>query len=116
VLELFNANTPILQPMTAVQAFLPPNEIAIATAEIFFFQYFGATVIIAVGETIFEQTLVPALLKYAPGVNPKLVVHSGATTLRTIVSAAELPGVLQAYNTAITNTFVSFISLYSQRL
>lgn len=100
--------------MTAVQAFVPPNEIAIATAEIFFFQYFGATVFVAVGETIFTQTLAPDLLKYAPGVNPELIVHSGATTLRTTVSATELPGVLRAYNAAITNTFVSFISLYSQ--
>jgi hypothetical protein len=101
--------------MTAVQAFLPSNKIAIATAEIFFFQYFGATVFIAVGETIFEQTLVPALVKYAPGVDPELAVHSGGTTLRTIVSATELPGVLRAYNTAITNTFVSFRSPNSQR-
>jgi hypothetical protein len=99
--------------MTAVQAFLPSDEIAIATAEIFFFQYFGATVFIAVGETVFEHTLVPALLKYAPGVNPELVVHSGGTTLRTIISATELPGVLRAYNAAITNTFVSFKSLNS---
>ncbi|PMD37795.1 efflux pump [Hyaloscypha variabilis F] len=92
-------------PMTAVQFFLPANEISIATAEIFFFQYFGATLFVAVGETIFEQTLVPSLLKYAPSIDPELVIHSGGTTLRSIVSPEELPGVLRAYDAAITNTF-----------
>ncbi len=110
---LLIAEYPILtlpsQPMTAVQSFLPANEISIATAEIFFFQYFGATLFVAIGETIFEQTLVPSLLKYAPSIDPELVIHSGGTTLRSIVSPEELLGVLRAYDAAITNTFVSFL-------
>lgn len=110
------ANSPISQPMTAVQAFLPANEISIATAEIFFFQYFGATLFVALGETIFEQTLVPSLIKYAPNIDPALVIHSGGTTLRSIVSAADLAGVLRAYDAAITNTFVSPSSACGCRL
>lgn len=45
------------------------------------------------------------LRQYSPNINPEVVIRAGATHMRQAVSTEDLPGVLQAYNHAITQTF-----------
>ncbi|OJJ48314.1 hypothetical protein ASPZODRAFT_130293 [Penicilliopsis zonata CBS 506.65] len=92
-------------PLTAVQSFLPANQVAIATSSIFFTQYFGGTVFLSVAETIMDNSLPSALHKYAPNANVEAIVAAGATAFRTVTDKADLPGVLLAFNLAITRTF-----------
>ncbi|KIX07798.1 uncharacterized protein Z518_02452 [Rhinocladiella mackenziei CBS 650.93] len=92
-------------PITAIQNLLPAKEISIATSQVFFFQYLGGAVFIAIGDTIFSTVLRASLHKYAPGADPQDVIDVGASSVRSNVSAVDLPGVLRAYDYAIVDTF-----------
>lgn len=97
------------KPITAVQSFLEPNEVALATSQIFFFQYLGAAIFIAVGEIIFSNSLRAAIQNNAPSANVDAIIAAGANGFRSFTSDADLPGVLHAYNHAITTTYVSHL-------
>ncbi|KIW54804.1 hypothetical protein PV05_07139 [Exophiala xenobiotica] len=92
-------------PLTAIQGFLPKKEQAMATSQVFFFQYLGGTIFLALAETIFTSSLRSALHHDAPGVDAERVIDAGASAVRSVVTKAALPGVLQAYNHAIVDTF-----------
>jgi len=64
-------------------------------------------VFIAAGETIFSNTLLTAIQRNAPKLNAEAIVAAGAFGFRSLVPDADIPGVLQAYNHAITTTYVS---------
>lgn len=46
------------------------------------------------------------LAKYAPGLDPKIVLSIGATSLQSTLDKAQLPGVVMAYNDALTHAFL----------
>jgi hypothetical protein len=48
---------------------------------------------------------------YAPDVSPALVVATGATDLRKVFTAAQLPGILQAYMDGLKVAFILAIAL-----
>lgn len=77
-----------------------------ATSEVFFFQYLGGSVFLAIAEPIFTGGLRSSLHRYAPSVNAESIVDAGASAVRSSASKAALPGVLKAYNHAITSTIV----------
>jgi hypothetical protein len=97
-----------MQPITSIQNLLPKKEVSIASSQLFFWQYLGGATFLAIGETVFTNTLRSSLESYAPGVDPRDVIDVGASAVRSSVSKAELPGVLRAYNHALVATFVSF--------
>lgn len=70
-------------------------------------RFLGAAVFLAVGESVFVQQLTSSLRSKAPTVNADLVVAAGAQGLQKVVSKADMPGVLVAYNDAIVAVFVS---------
>jgi hypothetical protein len=80
----------------------------LGTALVVFKQFFGGRIFIALGQTIFTNSLAPALEKFAPSVDAQFVINVGATKLRCTVPASEFRGVLMAYNQALMHTFVSF--------
>ena len=84
-----------------------------ATSQVFFFQYLGGTIFLALAETIFTSSLRSALHHDAPGVDAQRVIDAGAAAVRSVVTKADLPGVLQAYNHAIVDTFVSIVYSHS---
>ena len=75
-----------------------------------FFNSLGGAVSISIAQNIFSNGLKVNLPKYAPGVDPATIIAAGATHLREAVSAAQLPGVLQAYMTALSDAFVISIA------
>ena len=95
------------QPITAIQANLPAEQLSTGTALVVFAQNFGASVFISLGQTTFQNSLAPALRKYAPDVNAKQIADLGATAFRHVVPANLVGGVIEAYNKALTTTFVS---------
>lgn len=54
-----------------------------------------------------DNTLPSALNKYAPNANTQAIIFTGATAFRSVTDSADLPGVVFAYNLAITRTYVS---------
>ena len=97
------------QPIIAVQQNLESSKISVGIAMVVFCQFFSGALLLALAETDLSSTLKLALVQYAPSVNATLVFDAGATGVREAVTSDQLPGVLAAYNRAISNTFVSYV-------
>jgi hypothetical protein len=83
------------------------DQVAQATALMMFANYFGGAIFVSFGKTVLLNRLVPALQEFSPILNAQGLLNAGAARVRNAVSAAELPGVLLAFNKALTQTFVS---------
>lgn len=46
-----------------------------------------------------------------PDLDPSMIINAGATGIRNIVTAAQLPIVLEAYNVAVRNVFIMAAAL-----
>jgi hypothetical protein len=97
------------QGITAMQAAVSPAMLPVGSALITFIQLLGGTLFISFGQTLFTNQLKMALIEYAPSVDGELVLSVGATAFRTVVNPSEVPGVLLAYNQALTRIYVSYI-------
>ena len=93
------------QPLIAVQTVLDISLVPIGTSIIIFTQTLGGALFVSIGENVFSNKLVQGLAKYAPSLDPKVVLSIGATSLQTTLDKAQLPGVIQAYNDALTHAF-----------
>lgn len=100
------------QPITAIQANLPRHQMAIGTALIGFSQNLGASIFVSLAQTVFVNSLRPALAAFAPDVDAEKVISVGATSFRTVVSESSVPEVILAYNQALTATFVSLFTFF----
>lgn len=80
------------------------SEVMTGIALMFFFQGLGGAIWLTVAQTIFAHSLVSGLEGVA-GLDPSLIINSGATELRDLVPAQFLPKVLSAYNAALSDTF-----------
>ena len=108
LLNGFSRGMILQQPITAVQANLPKDQLAIGSALVAFCQNFGASLFVSLGQTIFANSLSPALAKFAPEVDARKVISVGATNFRSVVWGSSVPRVILAYNKALTTVFVSF--------
>ncbi|KAI1332184.1 MFS transporter [Xylariaceae sp. FL0255] len=87
------------------QVAVPLNDQAVAISVLSFAQTLSSSIFLAIGQAVFQNQLQSALRIQAPEVNPKDVIAGGVTAIRTLVTADQLPSVLGACNTAITQTF-----------
>ncbi|KAJ5730746.1 major facilitator superfamily domain-containing protein [Penicillium malachiteum] len=93
-----------------VQRILPPPDIPIGVALMFFLQQLGGSIFITVGQTIFSNTLV-SHLSGIPGLDTGLIVNEGATKLVTVVPSKYIVMVQEAYNFACTRIFFAALGL-----
>lgn len=61
------------------------------------FSNLGGAFSTAAAQAAFVNRLIVALSTAAPGLDSSLVIAAGASELRTVFSASELPGIPQAY-------------------
>lgn len=99
-----------MQPFLAIQSSLPAQEDAIGTSLVIFCQYFGGAVFNSVAETILINSLAASLPTLAPQVDAQTLIAAGVASVRTTVIETELPGVILAYNQALSHVFVSILS------
>lgn len=93
---------------TVVQVAIPVADIPIATTLMMFSQTLGGALFVSVAQNIFSNLLTQNLMRVAPNVSPLLVTSTGATDLKNVIPKEFLPGVIAAYNYALTRTwFVS---------
>jgi hypothetical protein len=69
-----------------------------------FMQNFGGTLMLSFAELIFTQALKKKMGLYAPDISAEDILTWGATGFRDYVPQKYLPGVLLAYDKAITTT------------
>jgi hypothetical protein len=66
----------------------------------------GGSVALSIGQAIFNNDLVSQVRKFAPSIDPSIVINNGATEFRHVVPAEALSGVLQAYSKAIDTVLI----------
>jgi hypothetical protein len=93
-------------PFIAVQVVSSEKDMPTANALVFFFNSLGGAVSLAIAQNVFINGLTKNVPKYAPEVDPRVVIGAGATFVRQVVPAESLPGVLEAYTKAITGAFL----------
>jgi hypothetical protein len=93
------------QPLVAVQTALAAGDVPIGTAIMLFAQTLGGALFISVGQNVFTNGLIKNLKLVVPELDTGLVLRTGATELKHAIPEKFLPGVLSAYNLALTQTF-----------
>ncbi|KAF1817855.1 MFS general substrate transporter [Dissoconium aciculare CBS 342.82] len=93
------------QPLVAIQTALPEARISEGTAILVFMQNFGGAVVLAIAQSIFNNTLVRNVRAQNVPVDANLLLTQGATRLTSNVPAEYLPQIRQAYNDSIDQTF-----------
>ncbi|KAI1205589.1 MFS general substrate transporter [Annulohypoxylon truncatum] len=91
--------------VTAMQANCPREDASIATGYAMFSQLLGGAIFSAVGKSIFTSSIPTALQKFAPDIDPNLLINSGVTEISKVVPPDQLAGALLAYNQAISHIF-----------
>jgi MFS family permease len=93
------------------QSIVVASDISSITAIMIFFQTISGAIFVSVGQSLFANKLVEAVPKYAPSVDPAKVVATGATQLKDVFSAADLPGVIKAYMSGLKDAYALGIAL-----
>ena len=71
-----------------------------------FFNSLGGAISISVAQNIFTNTLIQEIPKRTHDTDPATIIAAGATHIREVTPPGQLPGVLEAYNLAITRAFI----------
>lgn len=101
------------QPFIAVQTVLDMKDVPTGTSIITFMQTLGGALFVSVSQNVFTNKLVENIIKYVPGLDPRVVLGTGATAIQHTIPPDQLPGVTIAYNDALTTTFVVFVAMGS---
>ena len=66
----------------------------------------GGALFVSIGQNVFSNKLLQGLAKYAPSIDPSIILKIGATSIQSTVGKSVLPGVTLAYNDALTHSFL----------
>ncbi|CAI7581357.1 unnamed protein product [Penicillium glandicola] len=92
-------------PLLVIQADVPAADVPVATAIVIFMQNLAGSVFSAIAQNVFQNQLAKSVQTLAPSVNPKSILDAGTGDLSDRFPSDVLPSILQAYNTAVTDTF-----------
>ncbi|RFU24719.1 hypothetical protein B7463_g11622, partial [Scytalidium lignicola] len=103
-------------PLVAVQTVLDMDDIPIGSVCIMFFQSLGGALFIAVAQSVFQNGLIDGLKKYAPELDPKVMVNTGATAIRSVLKAMDREDLLRpaimAYVNGLKNTYRVTVAVF----
>ncbi|KAK0616757.1 major facilitator superfamily domain-containing protein [Immersiella caudata] len=106
VLNGVGRGTGMAMPLLAVQAVLTPIEISIVMGILVFFGMLGTAVMMALANTIFNQSLRVELTRgFHSATVARDIIEAGATGFREVVSIDNLHMVLVAYSVSISRVF-----------
>ncbi|WPH03719.1 Hypothetical protein R9X50_00660200 [Acrodontium crateriforme] len=109
----FGVGLGMQQTIIAAQTVLPKEDIPTGTATMMFAQTLGGALFISVAQNIFTSSLLKNIKSVVPGLDPNLVLATGATNLKNGIPPQFYAGVQVAYNDAIVNTFYVAVALAS---
>ncbi|KAK0625477.1 major facilitator superfamily domain-containing protein [Bombardia bombarda] len=100
------------QPLMAVQTVLDLEDVPTGTSIIVFLQTLGGALFVSIAQNVFTNSLIEYIAEYVPQIpDPRIILTMGATSIQTLVEPDLLPGVTQAYNDALTMSFVVFTAM-----
>jgi hypothetical protein len=88
-------------PLIAVQAAMDGEELASGIAFMVFSQAIGPAIANTVYNVIFLSSLSTQIARFAPNVDAQAIINAGASGYRSIVSPADLDGMLVAYSNSL---------------
>jgi hypothetical protein len=65
----------------------------------------GGAFFLSAAQSAFNNTMISTLAFTAPGVDPAIVLATGATQIRSAFTAAEVPGIVAAYMAGLKVVF-----------
>ncbi|KAF2731180.1 MFS general substrate transporter [Polyplosphaeria fusca] len=110
ILAGIGAGASVQIPFIAVQVVTNDKDMPTANAMVMFFNSLGGAISISIAQNIFVNSLAREIPKYAPGMDPQVVIKVGATYVRQVVPKQLLAGVLEAYTKAIDSAFIVAIA------
>jgi MFS family permease len=97
----------------AVQTVLEPKDVPTEISLVFFCQQLGGAIFVSVGQNVFNTKLISGLTSISKDLDPYMIFNTGATALRNIVPAGDLPEVLVRYNEALKWVFIVAVIMAS---
>lgn len=113
VLYGFSLGLGMQQAQLAAQTVLKRADVPTGMALVVFMQTLGGAVFISVGQNVLTAHLVGGISRLVDGLDPALIVNTGATDLRGLVPGELLPAVLEVYNEALRQVFLISTGLAS---
>ena len=98
------------QASLAAQTVLSKQDVPIGSALMMFAQQISGAVFVSIGQNVFANHLASGL-KNVAGLDPSVVINTGATELRNVVDPELLDTILSAYNNALTATFIVAVAV-----
>lgn len=86
------------QPNIAAQTVLSDEDVSVGFSVLNFFSFLSGTVFVTVSQNLLDNSLTSGLGDVVSNFDPATLTGSGATSLRSEVSAQELPEALDIYN------------------
>jgi hypothetical protein len=106
VLQGLGVGMTLTMPYVATQTVLAPEDIPVGTSLLQCFQFFGAAVNLAIGESIFRNEVVSQLGNLGFTTEDVMrIFHGGSAEARNAVEDSQVPMVVEAYNWGITRSF-----------
>lgn len=96
----------------AGQALAKHEDVPTTTALLMFFQTMGGALAVSAAQSAFSNELVKSLARNVPSVNPGQVIAIGATEIRKVFTAEQIPGVIGAYMDGLQVAFIFTIALF----
>ena len=94
------------QPTIAAQAVLDLRDMPIGVSINMFLNLFGGSLFVSVSQNIFSTRLISSVAKTLPQLDPHIVVDTGATEIRKLVTGPQnVSRLLDAYNGALVHSF-----------
>lgn len=93
------------------QAIVPAVEVSSVTAIILFWQTLAGAIFVSVAQSLFTNKLVQSLPREVPGINPQLVIATGATELRDVFNDEQMVGVIRSYMDGLKDAYTLAIAL-----
>jgi hypothetical protein len=91
--------------MLPAQNVLSRPDVPLGISLMFLMQQLGGAVFLAVGQNLFASDLVSSL-SGVQGLDPQVIINTGATDLRKMVPADQVSKVVDAYSHSLTRVFL----------
>ncbi|KAI0126665.1 MFS transporter [Xylariales sp. AK1849] len=101
------------QPLIAVQAALPDNQVSEGTALVIFVQTLGGAIFLSIGQNIFNNQLLKNVVAAEIPVDTGSLLSQGATSIDRLVPVEFQPQLRLAYNDSIVQVFYAAVAAAS---
>lgn len=98
-------------PVSAAQAFSPPQDIPLVTGVVLFFQLISGAICVSASHAVLSNRFITALASLAPELDPREVLAAGGTNIRNVYHGAQLEHILDAFMTGIKDSWAMSIAL-----